>query len=108
MVAEIRQFISPEKKIAKPLLLNQLAFTTLANVAAGLLWWGVSGKAWVAALTVSAQAGGPAIVALIGVLFARRAWTAPDLEFDPRRVATWAFYTGAMITLFALVLNQTW
>jgi hypothetical protein len=108
MVAEIRQLISPGKKIARPSLPNQLAFVALANSASGLLWWAVSGRAWVAALTVSAQAGGPALVALLGYLFGRQSWTAPDLQFNPRRVAVWAYFTGALVTLFAMVLSQTW
>jgi hypothetical protein len=106
MVAEIRQFISPAK-IARPTLVGQLAFVTLANAASGLLWWAVSGRPWVAALTVSAQAGGPALVALLGVVFARKRWTAPEQEFNPRRVVVWAYFTGAMITMFALLMNQT-
>ena len=107
MVAEIRQFISPEKKVANPSLANQLGFLGLVNIASGLLWWAVSGHAWVAALTVSAQAGGPAFVGLLGYVFRRRVWTAPDLEFEPRRAAVWAYFTGALVALVALLLNQT-
>src|SRR5258706_16375894 len=100
MVAEIRQLISPERKIARPTLSGQLAFMGLMNAASGLLWWGVSGRAWVAALTLSAQAGGPALVALLGYALRQPAWVTPDLKFNPRRVATWAYFTGALVTLF--------
>ena len=108
MVAEIRQFISPDKKNARPSLPGQLAFLGLANVSSGLLWWGITGTAWVAALTVSAQAGGPALVALLGWLFQRRSLTTPELDFNPRRAAAWAYFTGALLALFALLLKQRW
>ena len=108
MVAEIRQFISPEKKVARPSLLGQLAFVALANAASGLLWWAVTGTAWVAVMTISAQSGGPALIALLGWVFGRRSWTTPELEFNPRRSAVWAYFTGAMIAGFSLLLKQTW
>lgn len=108
MVAEIRQFISPEKKVARPSILGQLAFVALANTASGLLWWAVTGTPWVATMTIAAQSGGPALVALLGWLFGRQTWVAPELEFNPRRSAVFAYFTGAMIAMFSLLLKQTW
>ncbi len=105
MVSEIRQFISPEKA-ARPTTAGQLGFTALVNALSGLLWWGVSGHAWVAALTFSAQAGGPALAAFIGMLLGRKHLFAPVAGFDPRRVATWAYFTGALLAAVALVINQ--
>jgi hypothetical protein len=105
MVGEIRQFISPEKA-ARPTFAGQLGFTALVNACSAALWWAVSGRPWVAMLTLSAQVGGPALVALAGVLLGRRAWYAPVEDFDPRRVATWAYFTGALLAAVALVLKQ--
>jgi hypothetical protein len=105
MVAEIRQLFTPAKA-ARPSLAGQLGFTTLVNGLSGLLWWAVSGKPWVAALTISAQAGGPALVALLGVVMRRPGWCAPTVGFDPRRVAVWAYFTGALIAGVALLLAQ--
>lgn len=105
MVAEIRQFFWPARP-ARPTLVGQLGFTALVNGLSGMLWWAVSGKPWVAALTLSAQFGGPALVALLGRLFRRPNWCTPVLGFDPRRVAVWAYFTGAIVAAVALVLGQ--
>jgi len=105
MVGEIRQFISPEKA-ARPTFAGQLGFTALVNACSAALWWAVSGKSWVAVLTFSSQVGGPALVALAGMLFGRRSWYAPIFGFDPRRVATWAYFTGALLAAVALVIQQ--
>ena len=107
MVAEIRQLITPTKT-ARPTLAGQLAFTTFVNVLSGMLWWAVSGTPWVATLTISSQAGGPALVALLGRVLGRKSWMAPILGFNPRRVAVWAYFTGALLAAFAMVLKQTW
>lgn len=105
MVGEIRQFIYPDKA-ARPTFVGQLGFTTLVNAVSALLWWGVSGKAWVAALTLSAQVGGPALVAFAGWMLRKPHWHAPVAEYNPRRVATWAYFTGALLAAVALLVRQ--
>jgi len=105
MVSEFHHLLS-RKRPAHPKLASQLIFMTTAYGLSGLLWWAVSGQAWVAAGTLSAQVGGPAVVALLGVLLDRPHWTHPMIEFNPRQVLVWAYFTGAIFTAVALALPR--
>ena len=106
MFRDLHRRFAPQTRAATLTLQGQLSFMAIAYGMSALLFWAVSGQVLVAVLTLSSQVGGPALVALMGSMLRRDEWTRPAVDFEPRRVATWAFLTGAVLAAAALAVNH--